>query len=182
MAQSISILTPILYVGVLLASLAVFSSVYRRRKVNELVNTKPWYPDNYARELYWSVKESDQKIPENVLRAALIRWAAEDVRQLLRMREGKTVLTALHQKGSVGDDVWNRFNTSQKLLELEINEIAAEANAIKPGWAEMLFQTATEVTQHEALEKRIAEFPQQQAEYRAAWERLRKTNLEELTK
>lgn len=182
MAQTISLLTPIFYVGVLLTALVVFSSVYRRRKMNDMLRTKPWYPDNWPREMYWSLKEQSatQKVPEKLLKSALIKWAAEDVRQLLRMREGKGVLTALHQKGSVGDDIWRRFTTSEKLLELELNEVAQEANGLKEGWPQQLFQTATEVTQNEALRKRIAEFPEQQADFRETYERIRQSSLEEL--
>lgn len=185
MAQSISLLTPILYVGILLTALAVFSSVYRRRKMNDLAKIDPWYPENWAREIYLSLKEQsesgNQKVPDKLLKSALVKWAAEDVRQLLRMREGKGVLTALHQKGSVGDDVWKRFTTSEKLLELELNEVAQEANSLKEGWAQKLFQTATEVTQNEALRKRIEEFPEQQSDFKETYERIRQNSLEELS-
>jgi translocation protein SEC66 len=145
---------------------------------------KPWYPDNYSRDVYFSLKELQrtQKVPDNNVKAALIEWAAEDIRQLIRMKEGKVVLTTLHQRGSVGDDVWTRFTTSEKLVELELGEIAQEANRIHDGWSQLLFQTASEVAQNQALRRRIAEFPSQQVEYREAWEAVRKNSIEELSK
>ena len=87
MAQSISILTPILYVAVLLTSLIVFSTVYRRRKLSDITKTEPWYTQNFPRELYFSLKDNPttQKVPEKLIKAALIRWAAEDVRQMLKI-------------------------------------------------------------------------------------------------
>lgn len=182
MAQSISILTPILYVAVLLTSLIVFSTVYRRRKLSDITKTEPWYTQNFPRELYFSLKDNPttQKVPEKLIKAALIRWAAEDVRQMLKMRENKPVLTSLHQRGSIGDDVWNRFNTSEKLLQLEINEIAQEANDIKEGWAQQLLQTATEVCQNEGLRKRLVDLTAQQTDYKEAYDNIRKSSLNEL--
>uniref|UniRef100_A0A060TAP8 ARAD1B08536p n=1 Tax=Blastobotrys adeninivorans TaxID=409370 RepID=A0A060TAP8_BLAAD len=183
MAQSVSLLTPLLYIGVLLTALVVFSSVYRRRKIRDLASIQPWYPYNYSKEIYLSLRDNagDQKVPDKLLKAALVKWAAEDIRQLLRMRESKQVLQGLHQKGSVGDDIWRRLTASEKMVELEINSLAAEANSLKEGWAQQMFQTATEVTQNESIRKRLEDFPKQQAEFREAWEKVSKANLEDLT-
>jgi translocation protein SEC66 len=145
-----------------------------------LAKVQPWYPDNVSKDLYFSLKETDQKVPDKLLKAALIRWAAEDIRQLVRMRECKPILTQLHQRGSVGDDIWTRFTTSEKLHQMEINELAQEANNLKPGWAQQMIQTATEVAQNESLRKRISEFPSQQEEYRRTYEEIRKSSLNEL--
>lgn len=82
----------------------------------------------------------------------------------------------------MGDDIWIRFTTSEKLHQLEINELAQEANNIKPGWAQQMIQTATEVAQNESVRKRINEFPAQQEEYRRAYEEIRESNLKELAK
>ena len=93
----------------------------------------------------------------------------------VKNRENKPVLTSLHQRGSIGDDVWNRFNTSEKLLQLEINEIAQEANDIKEGWAQQLLQTATEVCQNEGLRKRLVDLTAQQTDYKEAYDNIRKS-------
>lgn len=145
-----------------------------------MAKLQPWYPENISKDIYFSLKATDQKVPDKLLKAALIRWAAEDIRQLVRMRECKPILTQLHQRGSVGDELWTRFTSSEKLHQMEINELAQEANDLKSNWAQQMIQTATEVVQNEALRKRINEFPKQQEEYRRIYEGIRKSSLEEL--
>lgn len=137
----------------------------------KLARTQPWYPDNYPRELYSSLKEAaesgEQKVPDTVLRAALLKWAAEDVRQLLRMNELKPNLATLHQRGSVGDDIWVRFTTSHKLAEVELNEIAQEAERLHKGWSKTIIPSAVELTQNAAIRKRLVDFADNK-DYRAA--------------
>lgn len=149
-------------------------------------DTEPWYPDNFAKELYFAVVDKkdeikDEKEFDKLAKSALIRWASEDLRRFIKMRENKQVLTGLHQRGAVGDEIWNRFTTSEKLLELELQEVAKEAETYQEGWSQQLFQTATEVTQNEAIRKRMAEFPKQQQDYREAYEAARKSSLADLT-
>lgn len=42
MAQSISIITPLIYVFVVITSLIIFSSVYRKRKICKWFSCNPW--------------------------------------------------------------------------------------------------------------------------------------------
>ncbi|ANB13917.1 Sec63 complex subunit SEC66 [Sugiyamaella lignohabitans] len=115
------------------------------------------------------------------MKAAILKWAAEDIRQMIRMNDSKQYLTVLHQRGSVGDDIWKRFTMSEKFLQLELEDIRREAEAIHPNWTQQLFQTASEIAQNEGLRKRINEFPAQQQEYRQAFEALRENSIKELT-
>lgn len=149
--------------------------------IADFTSLKPWYEKNISRDLYFSIKESsaDQKVPDKLIKAALLKWAAEDVQRLIKMREGSQVLMNLHQRGSVGDNLWTRYTTSEKLLMLDLNELAREAEAIKPGWSQQVIQLATEITQNQAIRKRISEV-HADTEYREALEALSAKSVKEL--
>lgn len=142
----------------------------------------PFYPTNFARDNYFALKSLEKPPPEKIIKAALIRWASEDVRKLLKIKACKEVLTTLHQRGSVGDNTWAKVTTQEKQLEFDINAIAAEANAIKPGWANTLFQTATEVTQNEGLRRRLADSQAMKVEFQEKLDIIQKKSLEEFSK
>lgn len=75
-------------------------------------------------------KEKDRKkissVPETVLKAALVRRAVEDIRRLMELRSQKPALGNLLQKGSVGDDLWQRFLRAEKEMEEEFKDVIAE--------------------------------------------------------
>lgn len=121
-----------------------------------------------------------RKVPPTLMKAALLQWAAEDIRQLIRMKDCKPILESLHQRGSVGEDVWIRFTASEKVVNSDVQAIQAQAESLQKGWANQLFASASEVAQSDGLRKRMAEFPAQQEEYRQAWESIRASSLKEL--
>lgn len=141
-----------------------------------------FFDTNFARDNYFALKDLEKPPPEKILKAALIRWASEDVRKLLKLKSCKEFLTTLHQRGSVGDNTWAKVTNQEKQLELEINSIAAEANAIKPDWANSLFQTATEVTQNEGLRKRLSDTQKMKEEFQEQLDIIQKKSLEEFSK
>lgn len=96
------------------------------------------------------------------------------------MKDCKPVLESLHQRGSVGEDVWIRFTASEKAVNADVMAIQGHAEALQKGWAGQLFASASEVAQSDALRKRMLEFPAQQQEYKQAWDAIRKASLEEL--
>ena len=65
-------------------------------------------------------------MPESVLRAALLRRATEDIRRVLAVRSAKQALTTLLQKGSVGDELWQRFLLAEKEVEDEVRDVVNE--------------------------------------------------------
>lgn len=65
-------------------------------------------------------------VPETVLKAALLRRAAEDLKRLLQLRNQKPALASLLQKGSVGDELWQQFLRAEKELEEEFRDVVAE--------------------------------------------------------
>lgn len=141
-----------------------------------------FYPTNFARDNYYSLKALEKPPPEKIMKAALLRWASEDVRKLLKLKSNKEILGTLHQRGSIGDNTWTKFSAQEKQLEAEVNLIAAEANAMKPGWANALFQTATEITQNEGLRKRLADTQEMKLQFQEKLDIIQKKSLEEFSK
>lgn len=66
------------------------------------------------------------KIPDSVLRAALLRRAIEDLNRLVQLRSAKQACSSLLQKGSVGDDLWKRFQRAEKEMEEELRDVVTE--------------------------------------------------------
>ncbi|CDO53424.1 hypothetical protein DV451_003972 [Geotrichum candidum] len=182
MAQSISVYTPLAYVFVVVTALIIFSSVHRRRKIASLYSTEPIFNTNFARDNYFALKDLPKSPPEKILKAALLRWASEDVRKLLKLKTSKEILSTLHQRGSVGDNTWTKFLTQEKQVEVELNTIAQEANELKPEWANTLFQTAQEIALNQGLRKRLVETQKLKEDYQEQFDKVQKRTLEELTK
>lgn len=179
MVNWLSLAVPLAYLGVLIGSLATFSSLYRKRKArtslylslesNPLVsrsrllcplplalcgngikrranNTssfalekamslEPWFPAHLQRDIYFSLlhldpsSQSEKKtpnVPESVQKAALLRRATEDIRRVMTLRNQKQALSVLLQRGSVGDDLWQRFMRAEKEMEEEVRDVVSE--------------------------------------------------------
>lgn len=72
-----------------------------------------------------------------------------DVRRILKLREDKTALTNLIQKGAVGDDLLVKFQKAEKELEAEVLDVVNEANSFANAWGPGIFQTAQEMVQQQ---------------------------------
>lgn len=75
-------------------------------------------------------QEKAPKIPDSVIRAALLRRAVEDIRRIIQIRTSKQALTTLLQRGSVGDDLNQRFSRGEKEIEEEIRDVVTEVRYI----------------------------------------------------
>ncbi|KAK7693368.1 hypothetical protein QCA50_002936 [Cerrena zonata] len=153
-----SLLAPLLYVVTVFGGLYVFSTLYKRYYANQII--EPYFPRHKERDIYVSLLQlSDPPAPEQLLKAALVRRAMTDVQRILRIREDKPVIQALLQKGSLGDDVLTSITAAEKELEAEIQEVATEANAYVEGWAQIIFQTATEMLHNEKMRSYVENLP-----------------------
>ncbi|KAK4333056.1 LOW QUALITY PROTEIN: GDSL Lipase/Acylhydrolase [Rhodotorula toruloides] len=65
------------------------------------------------------------------------------------IRDAKTSLTTLLQRGQIGDDLWERFLLAEKELEAEIVEVVGEANTFEPGYGQKIFNIASDMVSHE---------------------------------
>ncbi|MCJ1313071.1 translocation protein S66 [Agyrium rufum] len=136
MVNWISLAVPFAYLGILIGSLATFASLYRKRKA------APWFPPHLQRNIYLSLLHHEQPsptssekivpIPDSVLKAALLRRAVEDIHRIIQIKSSKQALATLLQRGSVGDELWQRFLRAEKEIEEELKDVVNEANALAP--------------------------------------------------
>ena len=94
----------------------------------------PWFDPHVQRNIYLSLlhidPESGTKVPESVLKAALLRRATEDIHRLVALRNQKQAVSNLLQRGSVGDELWARFQRAEKEMEEELKDVVAEVHKI----------------------------------------------------
>lgn len=69
------------------------------------------------------------------MKAALLRRATEDIRRVLALRSQKQALSMLLQRGSVGDDLWQRFLRAEKEMEEEVKDVVSEVGLLLSHWA-----------------------------------------------
>jgi translocation protein SEC66 len=74
-------------------------------------------------------EKKEPKVPDSVLRAALLRRAIEDLHRLVQIRSAKQACSTLLQRGSVGDDLWQRFQRAEKEMEAELRDVVQEVRS-----------------------------------------------------
>ena len=70
--------------------------------------------------------DGSTKVPDTVLKAALLRRATEDIHRIITIRNAKQALSTLLQRGSVGDDIWQQFLRAEKEMEEELRNVVTE--------------------------------------------------------
>ncbi|KAI1649793.1 Sec62/63 complex, subunit Sec66 [Daldinia loculata] len=185
-----SLALPFAYISVLGGSLYTFSTVYRKRKAFENANLEPWFPPHLQRNIYLTLlhmepepgQEKAPKVPDSVVRAALLRRAVEDIRRIIQVRTSKQALNSLLQRGSVGEDLNQRFLRAEKEIEEELRDVVTEANALSPGWGQTIFQSANEIAANAMLRKRLEEIESRAETDKKWWEKRRETIQKEFMK
>ncbi|EXJ57155.1 hypothetical protein A1O7_07500 [Cladophialophora yegresii CBS 114405] len=195
---TLSLLIPIAYVSILLGSMATFSYLYRSRQVNKKLRLAPYFPEHTTRNIYLSLlhlsdsdpdhpAETDKppKVPDSVLRAALLARACDDIRRIMEVRVRKPALAALLQRGVVGDEIFQRLQRAEQELELEIKDVVAEANALSGSgqagtWGQTIFQSANEMVQNQMLREKLEGIKAGLPAERERWDRTRESARKEL--
>ncbi|EGY22748.1 Translocation protein sec66 like [Verticillium longisporum] len=179
----VSLVLPAAYVLVLGSALFTFSNIYRKRKAAQSANLAPWFGPHLQRNIYLSLlhinpedpSEKGPRIPDSVIRAALLRRAVEDIHRLVQIRTAKQACSSLLQKGSVGDDLWQRFQRAEKEMEDELRDVVMEANALAPNWGQIIFQSANEIAANTVVRTRLDEIQDQVDAEKEWWEKRRGT-------
>ncbi|TVY59443.1 Translocation protein sec66 [Lachnellula suecica] len=172
---------PFAYIGVLIGSLITFSNFYRKRRAAKSANLAPWFPPHMQRNIYLSLlhldpeegQEKTPAVPESVIRAALLRRAVEDIHRIIQIRSAKQACSTLLQRGSVGDDLWQRFLRAEKEMEEELRDVVTEANALTPNWGQTIFQSANEIAAGTLLRKKLEDIQAQAPTEKEWWEKRR---------
>lgn len=103
---------------------------------------EPWFGPHLQRDIYLSLlhlepepgKDKAPAVPDGVLKAALLQRATEDIKRILEVRNSKQALSNLLQRGSVGDDLWQRFLRAEKEIEAELRDVVQEVNLHPYAW------------------------------------------------
>lgn len=106
--------------------------------IAESANLEPWFGPHLQRNIYLSLLhmepeegvEKSPRVPESVIRAALIRRAVEDIHRIIQVRTAKAACSSLLQRGSVGDDLWQRFTRAEKEMEEELRDVVQEVQSL----------------------------------------------------
>lgn len=181
------LLLPTAYLIILIGSLYSFSSVYRQRQISRASKLEPWFPQHVTRNIYLSLLHLDpetasadgddekklSKVPDSVLKAALLKRAVEDIQRIVQLRQAKPALQTLLQRGSVGDELWQRFQRAEQEMEIEVKDVVNEANAFAPNWGQVIFQSANEINQNILLKQRITEMQAELDADKTWWENKR---------
>ena len=127
----LSLLVPVAYLIILIGSLATFSSIYRRRKAASVLNLEPYFPPHTQRDIYNSLMnlEGETKVPDSILRAALLARAQEDITRIIEIRTRKQALSTLLQRGVIGDEIWQRLLRAEQEMEVEVKDVAMEVSS-----------------------------------------------------
>ena len=55
-----------------------------------------------------------------------MRRAVEDIHRIIQIRNAKPALQTLLQRGSVGDELWQRFLRAEQEIEEEVKDVVSE--------------------------------------------------------
>lgn len=157
---SASIYVPIAYLGVLLAILYASSRYLRQKNKSPLSKNEQWFGPNRYRDLYMTMLHSaDESISSDTMlvKMALLVRAAEAVRRMIEIRSRKPALNELQSRGLVGDDLLDTFRDMEAEVELEIVDVATEANALHDEWGQIIFQTASNLQQNLKIREVLAD-------------------------
>jgi translocation protein SEC66 len=180
----LSLLIPISYLSILIASMGTFSYLYRRRQHQAKLRLAPYFPPHTTRNIYLSLLHlpdtSDAKVPDSVLRAALLSRAMTDIHRIMEVRTRKPALATLLQRGVVGDEIFQRVVRAEQELEAELKDVVAEANGLAPEWGKTIFQSAGEMVQNQLLKEKLERIKGTIPEEKRVWEETRERARREL--
>ena len=164
--KNISILTPIIYVTVLLCSLMYLQKYVSTKKHQKSMQTPSIFEDNYRpREVYYAIKEKQyktsngsDKIDENALLSALVHRGASVFRYKIKLNETKQTFDILYKLGSMGEDFYERYEREFKSIELELEDCIREYAELTKGKQnpQRFAEICQNVCFNEAIKRRVA--------------------------
>lgn len=176
---SISMKTPLLYLGILIFTLILFSIYHRKSKIKKLkqLTSSSLFISSYDKigesiinesSLLKSTTPTIDSTPallyndlknlnahEKLLKVALVERATESMRRIIKLKETEPSIMLLYTRGLIGDESFKRFKLQAKLQDAEMMEIAKEAETYKQGWSRFVFANAQEVMMNQALRRRV---------------------------
>ncbi|CCJ28393.1 unnamed protein product [Pneumocystis jirovecii] len=155
--SNIQLYLPIIYITLLVGSFCVFSFFYSRHKRLKISPLEQWFSSSTSRNLYFSLLHLSESVPQNILKAALLERAKENIKRIHDLRVKKSVLNQAIQRGLLSSDLWRQFRLLEKELEIEVMDVSKEAQSFKKEWGQTIFQTANEMVLNEQLRQTITQ-------------------------
>jgi translocation protein SEC66 len=168
---SASAIAPVAYLVLVLGSLAIFSTFYRRRKAQQSQNLEPWFPNHHERDVYLTLLHLENPAcPPSLLKAALFQRAREDIRRVYTLKEAKPAANNLLQKGSISESTFQQINAAEQEMNLELQDLVSEARALGgEEWAQTIVPQANEAHQRTLQGEMIERAKEYAKRHEARW-------------
>jgi translocation protein SEC66 len=176
-------IVPIAYLILVLGSLTVFVTIYRRRRALESSNLEPWLHQHRARDIYLTLLHLDTPVCPTLLKAALLERAREDISRIHTLRENKTAATTLLQKGSISESTFQQILDAEAILNAEIEDVMAEAKALGgEEWEQTIMSQANEYHQKNTVLETIDRAKKIAETERKTWDEKESSRKEDMDK
>lgn len=140
-----------IFLGIWLVIFILFK-LYSKWKAS-LIKKTNWFGPNREKDAYLlllkeleddkdSSNEDDLLLMEEKLKKALIKRTMTTMRRLFELQEDSDCLTTLSRNGSLSEELMASFKTAQNELQAEMLECQEDAETLKEGWGDKLFDEA----------------------------------------
>lgn len=99
--------------------------------------------DDKYKNLYSEAKASTKD--SSVLSKALMRRAIQVVSSKMDLDQQKESVNSLVKTGMISEDMLKEFESAETIMFEEIKAVTEEADFLKPGWSQVIFQQATQL-------------------------------------
>ncbi|KAJ3043671.1 translocation protein S66 [Rhizophlyctis rosea] len=154
-----------------LAGLFLAGIRWNRSRQNKDLTAKTEYFARHLAKLQYD-ELSEMFSPEEpnglkLLTTALMKRAMTDVQRAWKIRDEKPALQGLVKNGVVGEDLWENLTKAEQELEVEVQDVQAEAELYKEGWGQAIFQEASQIASMQKQREEQALQQQAMAEQQA---------------
>lgn len=140
-----------IFLGIWLLIFVLFK-LYSKWRASRLKKTS-WFGPNREKEAYLCLlkeleddedksNEDDLLLLEEKLKKALLRRTMTTMRRLFELQEDSDCLSTLSRNGSLSEELMASFKTAQNELQAEMLECQEDAETLKEGWGDKLFDEA----------------------------------------
>ncbi|KAI9206881.1 Pre protein translocase subunit Sec66-domain-containing protein [Polychytrium aggregatum] len=122
----------------------------RQKKESRQQSANSYFGPNVNKMIYeelceqYSLEEPEGK---KLLTMALIQRAMADIKRVFQIRNEKPSLQQLVRQGVIGEELLARMDKAEQEIERELQEVQEEAEMIRSGWGQSIFQEASQVMQ-----------------------------------
>ena len=137
-----SLLLPFSYILTLFTIYSVYSKLTRNKQV--LIKKD--------REIYFELSNLYSPHDMNgrrLLCSCLLKWCVSCIKQSIEINSEKGPLHQMVKNGTISADLLSNLNIQEENINLELAEISNEAELIKLGWKDSIFQEANTIAQYQ---------------------------------